>query len=119
MDADRRRFLRFPAPLMVQAKREERDCLWGLVKDFSRNGLRVVFDELDFVPNSCVNLDIQMPNENVYVTANAEIIWKRFADGRWEAGLSLKEFPAYAKVEILEHGYNKWVAEREKEAAAA
>lgn len=112
MDADRRKFLRFPTPLMVQTRREDRDCLWGLVKDFSRNGLRVIFDEFDFVPNSFVNLEIQMPNENVYVPANAEVIWKKFTDGKWEAGLSLKEFPAHAKAEILEHGYNKWAAEQ-------
>jgi hypothetical protein len=112
MDADRRKYLRFSTPLMVQARNKNQEKIWGLIKDFSRFGLKVVFDEFDFNTNSLVDLEIQRPNENVYIPASAEVIWKRLIEGKWEAGLSLKEFPAQEKAEILEHGYNKWVADK-------
>jgi len=112
MGADRRRCLRFPTPLMVQARDKNKENVWGLIKDFSRGGLKVVFDEFDFDTKSFINLEIQRPNENIYIPASVEVIWKRFIEGKWEVGLSLKEFPAQVKAEILEHGYNKWVAEK-------
>lgn len=112
MDIERRRCLRFATPLMVQARRENKDNIWGLIRDFSRGGLRAIFDEFDFNLKSFVELQIQRPNENVYIPASVEVIWKRFNEGKWEVGLKLKEFPSQVKAEILEHGYNKWLEEK-------
>lgn len=109
---ERRKFMRFLITLKVQAKREDKENSFGLVKDFSREGMRAVFDDFDFNLNSCVNLEIQRLSEDVFVPASGEVVWKRPVEGKWEVGLRLKEFPSLAKSEILENGYHKWLKER-------
>jgi hypothetical protein len=109
---ERRKFMRFLITLRVGAKRENKENSFGLVKDFSREGLRVVFDDFDFDLNSCVDLKIQRLSEDIFIPASGEVVWKRPVEGKWEAGLRLKEFPSSVKAEILESGYRKWLEER-------
>lgn len=115
MNRDRRRYLRFPVSLMVQTRDKEKT--YGLTKDFSRGGLKAIFDEFNFDIKSFVDLEIQRPNKDIYIPTKVEVVWKRFIEGKWQVGLSLKEFPAWVKAEILEYGYNNWL--REKEAITA
>ena len=109
---ERRKELRFPASLKVAAVRQNKESALGLIKDFSRSGLRAVFDNFDPKPDSCTDIKIQSPKEEVFIPANVEIRWKRPAEGRWEVGLRLKDFVPQAKAEILEYAYQNWLKDR-------
>jgi len=109
---ERRKFMRFPVSLKVEAIKKNKESLFGLIRDFSREGLRVIFDNFDFKSNSYVDFKIQRPDTEVFVPASVEVIWKRPVEGRWETGLRFKEFPPRVKAEILEFGYKKWLKDK-------
>jgi c-di-GMP-binding flagellar brake protein YcgR len=109
---ERRKEMRFPALLKVGAVRQNKDSILGLIKDFSRSGLRAVFDNFESEPNSYTNIKIQNPDEDVFFSANAEVRWKRPTEGRWEVGFRFKDFVPQAKAEILEYAYKKWLKDR-------
>ena len=109
---DRRRFMRFLITLKVGAKKEDNERSFGLVRDFSREGFRAVFDNFDFNVNSYVDLEIQRLSEDVFIPASGEVVWKRPNEGKWEVGFRLKDFPTEQKAEILERGYKDWVREK-------
>lgn len=111
MDVERRSYLRFSIPLVVSIKNKGQE-LWGRVKDFSRKGLKVVFDEFDFSDRTSFVLKIQRPEKNIYSPAVVEVAWKKRVGEQWEAGLVLKEFSSYLKSEILEEAFNNWLAQK-------
>ena len=104
---ERRKSLRFLITLKVQTKKENKENCFGLIKDFSRGGIRAVFDDFDFNINSFVDLEIQRLSKDVFIPAIGEVVWKRPSEGRCEVGLRFKEFSPEAKSEILAHGYKK------------
>ena len=60
---DRRKDLRLPASLKVEVRKDKIEHITGLITEFSRNGLRAVFnDDFKFSPNSCVDLKIERPS---------------------------------------------------------
>ena len=109
---ERRKFLRFPVSLKVEAANGNRTANPGLTKDFSREGLRAVFDDFDFNIESLLELKIQRPNKEIFVPAGVEVRWRRPFEGKWEAGFRLRDFPSQIKAEILEYGYHKWLSEK-------
>ena len=109
---ERRKEIRFPASLKVAGIRQNKESILGLTKDFSRSGLRAVFDNFESEPNSYTDIKIQSPEEDVFIPANAEVRWKRPAEGRWEVGFRLKDFVSQAKAEILEYAYQNWLKDR-------
>lgn len=108
---ERREFPRFIVGLKVAAKNETKESSLGLIKDFSRRGLRAVFDRFEFEFNSPLQLIIQRPDSGFYTPAIAEPVWKRPAQGKWDVGFRLKRFAPEKKAEILEYGYLKWLKE--------
>ena len=106
---DRRKEMRFPVSLRCAAREGEKDSTIGLIKDFSRDGLRAIFDNFRTQPDSYVNLKIQKPNQDIFFPARAEVRWKRPVEGRWEVGLRFRDFVPQVKAEILEHAYNIWL----------
>ena len=86
--------------------------IFGLIKDFSRDGLRVVFDKFESEPDSQVNIKVQRPNKDLFVPASVQVRWKRFVGDKWEVGFRIRDFVAQAKAEILEYGYKSWLQER-------
>jgi len=109
---DRRKELRFPISLKVGAREKNRSSIFGSTTDFSRSGLRVVFDEFESEPNSFIDLKIQRPDKDIFVPASAEVIWKRPILGKWEVGFRIKDFVPEAKAEILEYSYNRWLRDK-------
>ena len=112
MDMERRREMRFPVSLKVAAREKNKQSILGLTKDFSRHGLRAVFDNFESEPDSSVELKIQKPNEDVFIPAIAEVRWKRPIEGKWEVGLRFKDFISQVKVEILDYAYYVWLRDR-------
>lgn len=102
---ERRKFIRFPVDLRVKAGNE----ISGITKDFSREGLRVVFDEFSFELNSPIRLAIQSQDLDASIPLVAKPLWKRLLDGKWNVGFMFAELAPARKAEILEYGYHKWV----------
>jgi hypothetical protein len=109
MDKERRRYIRFPVSLRVEAYEENNIKSTGVVKDFSRDGLRVVFDDCDFEVNSHITIGIQRPSRENLFPAIVEVMWKKQVDDEWEIGAKLNDFSSLIKSEILEYGYNYWI----------
>ncbi len=112
MDTERRKFMRFLITLRVKAGKENNQDSFGLIKDFSREGLKAIFDDFDFNPHSCIDLQIQRLSKDIFIPASGEVIWKRPIEGKWEVGVKLKEFSSQAKAEILEEGYNNLLKDK-------
>ena len=106
---DRRKEMRFPISLRCAAREEREGSIIGLIKDFSRDGLRAVFDDFKTALDSCVNLKIQKPNQDIFFPACAEVRWKKPVEERWEVGFRFRDFIPQVKAEILEHAYNIWL----------
>jgi PilZ domain len=105
---NKREFMRFDVGLKVEAQKDGKEYT-GLVKDFSKNGLRVVFDDFKLDLNSPLELKIQRPGQDAWIIARAQAIWKTQALDKWNVGLKIKEIPPENKAEILEYGYLKWL----------
>lgn len=103
---ERRKFLRFAIPLRIEVEGEE---IEGLTKDFSREGLKAVFDHFPLDVHSHIKFKLQRPNEEGYIWGEGEVIWKKSVGEKCEAGIRLKNFPPDLKTEILEQGYKNWV----------
>lgn len=107
---EKREFLRFPVELRVEACKENKGYT-GLIKDFSKKGLRVIFDDFKLELNSPLELKIQRPGTDVWISASAEAIWKKQEHNKWDVGLRLKDLAPEEKAQILEYGYLKWLKE--------
>jgi len=105
INMEKRKFIRFPVGLRVKAGNE----IPGITKDFSHEGLRVIFDDFSFGLDSPVKLEIQSPNFDDSIPLVAKPLWKRLLDGKWNVGFMLVELAPARKAEILECGYYKWV----------
>ena len=108
INMEKRRFMRFPVDLKVKAGKE----ITGTTKDFSREGLRVIFDDFSFGLDSLVDMEIQSPTSDASIPLVAKPLWKRLLDGKWNVGFMFAELAPAQKQEVLEYGYKKWVREK-------
>ena len=106
---DKRDFMRFSVKLEVKALKKNKKDISGLLKNFSRTGMCVIFDDARFNVNSKLPIKIQNPNDNKLIPASVEIMWKKPVKGKYEVGCKLGKIPPEIKADILEHAYNKWV----------
>ena len=109
MENERRRYIRFPVSLKVEAYEENYIKSTGVVQDFSRDGLSAVFDDCDFEVNSYITIGIQRPSKESIFHAIVKVMWKREVDDKCKIGAKLNNFSSHIKSEILEHGYNYWI----------
>lgn len=109
---ERRKFSRFKVELKVKARREGKESAFGKIKDFSRNGLRAIFDKFEFEANTPVELMIQRPNSDADIIAGAEPLWKKAVGDKCDVGFRLTSFTPEDKIDILEYGYFNWVREK-------
>jgi hypothetical protein len=109
INMEKRKFMRFPVDLKIEAQKQDQGHVAGIIKDFSREGLRVVFDEFSFELNSPIKLAIQSQDLDASIPLVAKPLWKRLLDGKWNVGFMFAELAPARKAEILEYGYHKWV----------
>lgn len=115
---EQRKFIRFNVDLKVEAKTPDSESSWGVLSDFSREGLRVIFNDLKSTLASQTKLMVQTPNSEEYIPMSAEAVWKTPVEGnKWQVGFKMKEFSPEAKSGILEYGYTRWVKENSSKAA--
>lgn len=111
---ERRKFPRYDVWLKIQAAQKNKEVVSGQVKNFSREGFRVIFDNPGLESDSAMNFIINRPNSDCCVSANAEAVWKRPMGEGWDVGFRLKDIPPENKAEILEYGYRKWVRDKKE-----
>jgi len=109
MREDKRDFKRFSVILKVEAIKKNKRSISGLLKNFSRTGMCVVFDDFKSKINSNLPIKIQDPSDNKLIPASVEVMWKNTVEGKCEVGFKFKKIPSEVKAAILEHAYNKWV----------
>lgn len=106
---ERRKEMRFPVSLKIEAIEKKEDSTFGLLKNFSRDGLRAVFNVFEPRADSLIELKIQRPNQEGFAPVCAEVRWKRPVEGRWEVGFRFKDFIPLVKSEILDYSYKNWL----------
>jgi len=105
---ERRKFLRFPSSLIIRIEKEN-EIFQGRMKDFSRFGIRCIFDNFNFSEKERLNFKIQRPNKDIFIPFRGEVVWKKETEEGWEVGINIKDFPPLLKSEILEFCYQNWI----------
>ena len=112
METDKRQCRRFDVCPELEVSEKDTDKIIGVVKDFSRQGMRALFYDFGFERGRPVEFKVQRPNRKSKVLVKGDIVWKKQVDDRWETGIRFKGFPAYFKREILDFCYDKWIGKR-------
>jgi c-di-GMP-binding flagellar brake protein YcgR len=109
---DRRKFLRFDLPIDVEAKSTNiaGDYAIGVCNDFSREGMSLVSGDFNFDPNTSLELKLQLPTQEKYITASGDVVWKKKIDDKWRAGLKITNIDKANKGDLLDYAYDKWLA---------
>jgi len=107
---ERRKTTRFPVNLIV--KRTDQQALFGRIKDFSRAGMKVILDVPTLDEKVDIQLEIQRPDYNEQILAEALVVWKRYFEGKCEVGLKFKNIPVQAKADFLDYSYRGWLKSR-------
>lgn len=81
----------------------------GEVKEFSREGLRLVLDfDQNFGAGSSIELMLRHPKGKISSLVTGEIIWARYKLKKVEMGLRIKKMDELAKCEFLDWSYSTW-----------
>jgi hypothetical protein len=104
--AERRRFMRFNAPMDVEYRTLTLNPIFGktLAKDLSRDGIRVHMKQN--VPiGTTVEMQLAIPGDNLPVFATGKVAW---ADGI-DAGVKITKIDQKDRARVLEHVYQQWL----------
>ncbi len=104
--SERRKYLRFNAPLDVEYKTLALNPIFGkaLVKDLSREGIRFGLKQNVSV-GTPVQIALSVPGDNLPVFASGKIAW---ADGL-DAGIKLTKISRSDRTRVLEYVYKEWL----------
>ena len=104
--SERRKFLRFNAPIDMEYKTLTLNPIFGkaLAKDLSREGVR--FGLKRSVPiGTPVELRLNVPGDNLPVFATGRVAW---ADGL-DAGVRLTKISGDDRARVLDYVYREWL----------
>ena len=113
--SERRRFMRFNAPLDLEFKTLTLNPIFGktLAKDLSREGMRVGIKQ-DIPSGTPIEVCMNVPGDNLPVFATGRVAW---ADGL-EAGIRLTKISQHDRTRVLEYVYREWLRSSKKVAEA-
>ena len=109
--SERRRFMRFNAPLDLEFKTLTLNPIFGktLAKDLSREGMRVGLKQS--IPSGTpIEVCMNVPGDNLPVFASGRVAW---ADGL-EAGIRLTKISQHDRTRVLEYVYREWLRSSKK-----
>jgi hypothetical protein len=109
---EKRRFPRFEVELKIEARGQGQESAFGRTKNFSRSGLKAVFDRFEFKTNTPLELIVQKPGSSENIKASAEPLWVIVLDDKYDVGFQFMSFAPEDKIEILEYAYSNWVKEK-------
>ena len=101
---ERRKFTRYKCMLpaeVLRAKGKDKIVKRTTVHDFSRGGLKLVFNFIELDPGSDIDLDVYVPEKRLRVSLKAEIAWKKFGDNKMEVGLRIINIEEEEQNEII------------------
>jgi hypothetical protein len=104
--AERRKFMRFTAPLDVEYRTLTLNPIFGkaLAKDLSREGVRVGLKQ-EIAVGTAVEICMNVPGDNLPVFATGKVTW---ADGL-DAGVKLTKISQSDRARVLEYVYREWL----------
>ena len=110
---EKRKEMRFPAFIEISARDSQRKkSALGIIRDFSRDGIKAIFDNFNLDSGSQIDLKIHNPQEDAYFPATAEVKWRKSLNGKFEVGLKFRDFVPQVKADILEYCYRNWLKKR-------
>ena len=111
--AERRKFMRFAAPLDLEYKTLTLNPIFGkaLAKDLSREGVRLGMKH-DIPAGTPIEICLNVPGDNLPVFATGKVAW---ADGL-EAGVRLTKISHTDRTRVLEYVYREWLKASQKPA---
>ena len=109
---EKRRFPRFEVELKIEARSQGQESAFGRTKNFSRDGLKAVFDKFEFKTNTPLELIVQKPDSSENIKASAEPLWISALGDKYNVGFQFRSFAPEDKIEILEYAYSNWVKEK-------
>jgi hypothetical protein len=112
--SERRKFLRFEAPLDLEYRTLTLNPIFGkaLAKDLSREGVRMGVKQ-SLPMGTPVEICMNVPGDNLPVFATGKVAW---ADGL-EAGIRLTKISQTDRTRVLEYVYREWLKASKKLAA--
>ena len=112
-DAERRRFMRFEAPLELEYRTLTLNPIFGkaLAKDLSREGLRLDAKH-KIASGTLIEICMNVPGDNLPVFAAGKVAW---ADG-FDAGVRLTKISHLDRTRVLEYVYKEWLKTSNKSA---
>ena len=114
--SERRRFLRFQAPLDLEYRTLTLNPIFGkaLAKDLSREGVRMGVKQ-SLPMGTPVEICMNVPGDNLPVFATGKVAW---ADG-FEAGIRLTKMSQTDRTRVLEYVYREWLKASKKLTASS
>lgn len=108
---ERRRFMRFQAPMELEYRTLALNPIFGkaLAKDLSREGVRLGLKQ-DIPAGTQVEICMNVPGDNLPVFASGKVAW---ADGI-EAGIKLTKISQTDRTRVLEYVYREWLKSTKK-----
>ena len=112
--SQRRKFLRFEAPLDPEYRTLTLNPIFGksLAKDLSREGVRLGVKQ-SLPTGTPIEICLNVPGDNLPVFATGKVAW---ADGL-EAGIRLTKMSQTDRTRVLEYVYREWLKASKKLAA--
>ena len=112
--AERRRFMRFQAPVDLEYRTLTLNPIFGkaLAKDLSREGVRIGVKH-EIPAGTPIEICMNVPGDNLPVFATGKVAW---ADGI-EAGVRLTKISQNDRTRVLEYVYNEWLRASKRSAA--
>ncbi len=108
---DRRKYIRYDIPLEVKFRKmdDSSEYTSGSVVNVSRSGLCFTSNDLTLGLRDVLDLQVKLPNEDTFIPAIGDIMWKQDQENEALFGLSLMSMDAEAKSVILDTAYDKWL----------
>lgn len=111
MVVERRKFRRFKVPLEARITLPENpsEHASGMIRDFSREGLRLESRGLQMDINAAVELMVRLPRKDTLIHITGDVKWSEQTGNNCLAGIRIKEMDREAKGDILDYAYSLWV----------
>ena len=111
---ERRKFMRITADMDAEywAKGPTMQSGQVRVKDFSRQGLGVLFPK-PVQRGEHVDLTLKVPGDNIPIFATAEVTWSRLEEGASQVGAGLKflSIKPLDLARLLDFVYSRWLGD--------
>ena len=108
---DKRKFTRFDSDLdafrCYKAFGGVVEKIKSRIKDLSREGMRLLTDN-DLPKGSSVELEIDVPGDNIPVFVFSVVMWSKKAGDTHEAGLRFTKIEPRDRNKLLDYAYEAW-----------